>query len=117
MTKLEQQLVENLEIRLAFHFTEPVEPDLLPPKDFGKIIKGYSFGRYDGNFEIKKSCSSNISHSMWNPDKPNSQKPISQYSSKILALKGLRYNLEMDYAKKLRDIDILIESEIKAPTE
>jgi hypothetical protein len=109
MTKAEQKLVDDLKMRLALHFSDPVEPDVLPPKNFGAVVNGYVFNEHSE--EVRKSCSSNILHSAWGWDNPSSRGHIKQYSSKLLALKALRHEMELKFAAKLHKIDQMIEEE------
>lgn len=109
ISKKEKQMIEDLQIRLALHFTEKVEPDIAIPDDYDVIKNGYSFNSYNHN--ITKSCSSAICHSSVGWDKTTSQRPIKQYSSILLALKAMRNELEYKFAKELGNIDVLIQIE------
>lgn len=113
MTKLEQQVFENMKIQCALRFTEKVYPDILPPENFDKIVNGYSFNSYSE--KVEKSCSSRLAHSLYAWNKTNSRESIEQYSSRLLALKAMRYEMEQIFAKKLYAVDVLIEKE-KCPT-
>ena len=93
---------------MALTFTEPVNKDVLIPID-DKIVNGYSYNAY--STRVEKSCSGVFYHSIGIWDNTDSQRPIAQYSSKLLALKAMRNELECRYAFKLRQIDLMIEEE------
>jgi predicted CxxxxCH...CXXCH cytochrome family protein len=104
MTKKEREYLEFIETKLALHQTEPVSPDLPPPERCDVLAKGWSFNMHTGN--VYKTCSSVICHGVgW--DNTNSRGPLWQYSTEVLALRALRYALENECAKKLRQIDLL----------
>jgi hypothetical protein len=109
MNKKEQEYVESLKTELAFRRTLLVEPDLDIPESWNEIVNGYSFNAY--SIKVEKSCSSGGYHNLWGWDKTTSHKGIRQYSTRLLALKAMRYEVEKDCAKKLRNIDKLIEAE------
>jgi outer membrane PBP1 activator LpoA protein len=108
MNKKEQQLVEGLKTKLALKFTEPVNADVLIPVD-NKIVNGYTYNSY--SMRVEKSCSSALHHNIGQWDKTYSQRPVAQYSSKLLALKAMRNEVEKACAYKLRQIDLMIEEE------
>ena len=113
MNKKEKQLVEALKQQLAFKRTVNVEKDLAPPSTemVGfNIVNGYSFNM--SSQIVSKSCSSCLSHSYGNWNDTKSRQPIEQFSSKLRALKALRYALEEDVAKQLRQVDKQIEREL-----
>ena len=101
MTKKEQAEVEALKIRLALRFTEDVKPDI--PKPESGIVNGYSFN--SSSRRVEKSCSSSIGHNHGRWDKADSQYPIAQYSSPILAYRAMRREVEQRFARELREID------------
>lgn len=113
MNKKEKKMIEDLKIFCALRFTEKVEKDVDPPtiEDVsGKIINGWNFNSY--NMSAHKSCSSALSHSNDGWDKTRCQSPIKQFSSRLLAIKAMRNDIEYDCACKLRKIDIMIEQEL-----
>ena len=109
MNKKEKDYVEELEIKLALRFTEPVEKDLFPDEDYKIIVNGYSYNSYSQR--VEKSCSTKMNHSLSGWDKTTSQNGIKQYSTKIKALKAMRHEMEINFAKALYKIDKLIEAE------
>lgn len=117
MTKKEKlqwdTLVQKLRVAAAFHRTEPVAFDVPPPAngDYNRIVNGWSFNDY--NQEVHPSCSSSVNHNRSGWNKTNSQNPINQYSTKLLALRALRFAAEENAAVILAKIDKKIEEEMK----
>lgn len=110
MNKKEKAYVEDLECQLLLLrsmtiVSRKVKPDLPPPnydQGFNALVKGWSFNKY--NHVVEKTCSSMVHHGKgW--EKTSSQNPIHQYSSKVLALKSLRYEVEQDFYKDMAKID------------
>lgn len=115
MTRKEKEYVLTLEHELrisrALRFTSKIEPDVKIPSSLEGISKGYLFNSYIENPRVERSCSSCVSHSFGNDDKTSSQGARMLYSSKILALKALRHELEIKCAEKLAMVDKWIEDE------
>jgi hypothetical protein len=114
MNKKEQAQVEAMKTKLmrlaAFRMTSPVERDLDPPAAFsGEIVNGWDYNVYWG--VVLKACSSSIHHSLGNWDKTTSQNSRRLFSTKMLALKALRYETEQQCMTKLAAIDRAIEQE------
>ena len=108
MNKKEKAEMESLKVLASFKRTENILPDLEIPNHFDELVLGWSFNAH--NRTARKSCSSSIYHGDgW--ERTSSQKPIKQYSSKLSALKAMRFAVEMEKAKELREIDLLIEKE------
>lgn len=110
MNKKEKEHVEKLSMELsrarAFRFTDPVLPDVLPPKIYGLLLHGFTYNEYTSS--ILFACSSSGSHAVSSDspcEKTNSQQPIVMYSTRSLALKGLRNALEKKYSESLAKID------------
>jgi hypothetical protein len=79
---------------------------------FGELTQGFAIRGALGDYpNIEKSCSSNTSHALGNTQKTTTQRSIWLYSSRLLALKGLRNQVESACASKLRSIDRMIEHE------
>lgn len=114
MNKKEQEYVESLKIKLALRFTEKVDCDVEITEEWGEVVNGYSFNLYAQR--VEKSCSSRTAHSLYEWDKTSSQRPIKQYSSRLRALKAMRYAMEMQFAEDLREIDKIIEAENESCT-
>ena len=116
MNKKEQAEMADLKHQLAlaraFRFTEPVEKDVPPPapeSKFGELSIGWTY--ILGRKEVFVACSSITGHSIGRTDETRSQRPMQLYSTKLLALKGLRHEMEQVYAKELARIDALIAQE------
>lgn len=116
MNKSEKQMVEKLHTRLALRFTPIADgPDLYPPKNsYGddNLTFGYSIVGSSTSVRVCESCSNTSSHSNSSRDRAYSRGGIMQFSTKVLALKYLRNILENEFAKRLREVDILIEKEL-----
>lgn len=110
-----ESLREQLRIAKAFRFTGPVLPDVPVPVDgysHADAVNGYGFN--DHTATVYETCSTCISHSRWgHSDKTTSwaQQGISQYSTRLLALRGLRNAIEKKVARQLADIDEQISRE------
>jgi len=121
MTKAERQRMADMEeqIRLlkALRWTEEVSPDvpapLLPAEDERGFKKttGFLFSVYGG--EVKPACSSWANHGYGTIKKQDLRGPKDLYSTRLLALRGLRYHVELECAEKLARIDAMIETEQK----
>ncbi len=97
-------------IASAFHRTEPVERDVLPPKELDSLSLGWNFIGSIEYGRVEKACSNGVSHGTgW--EKVSSQGTLRLFSTKILALKAMRHSVECYCARKLAEIDIQIEAE------
>lgn len=112
MNKKEQKQLEDALTKAAFHRTEKVEPDILPPTDYKELCKGYSFVVSRGYVSISKACTSSNGHCSHSDDKTTSQGSRPLYSSKLLALKAARHATENEACNTLRGIDKLIKDEL-----
>jgi hypothetical protein len=118
MTKKEQARFEAALTASALRSTSPVPRDLAPPlnsyeRSGPSLTHGWDFNTYRGTTE--KACSSSIYHGFgW--DHVSSQQPRSLFSTRLLALKAMRYEIEQESAKRLRAVDRMIEEEIANPT-
>lgn len=74
---------------------KPVEPDQPPPRGFGEYVEGWGTNAYSKSVKHRNA----------------SQGGIAIYSTKLLALQALRYEVERAAAKDLADIDAQIEAE------
>ena len=113
MTKKEQAIVENLLTQSALRATSEVKPDVPIPGKWGELVKGWKpVASTSNSARVEKSCSCAGFHSVGSWDgQGKSQRPIQQYSTKLLALKALRWEVEQDCASRLRSIDRQIEAE------
>lgn len=106
MNKKEQaamQALQNEVTRLkAWKLTEPVQRDLLPPHEYDKLSMGWDFNPYTE--EVYKACSSSVHHGRgW--EKTSSQQSLSMFSTRGLALRALRYEIEQRAITKLANVD------------
>lgn len=120
MTKAEKAIVAELEneidklkMMLSLRATNDVEPDIEKPGSgmtygFTVIAGSTAYGR------VVNACSSTVSHG-WNEygecTQTSSQGGIPLFSSRILALKALRRETEIECARRLYMIDKMIEAE------
>lgn len=109
MTKAEQAEMERLKVRAALHWTPEVLPDVPPPEHGGTLTKGWAVVGRGSYGHVDVACSSATSHALGYTDKTTSQQPISLYSTRLLALRAWRHQIEQECAKRLREIDRAIE--------
>lgn len=111
MNKKEQAEFDKLKFDLAsaraLSWTSKVLPDLPPPKGFGELTKGWMYRVHSAS--VVPACSSSIGHDIGRNGRTTSQQPIALYSTKLLALKALRYELEVIAAANLANLDFQIE--------
>ena len=115
MNKKEQQAFLDLESQLrlarAFRWTDKPEPDVLPPSLMSDgVATGWDYNAHAP--WVQEAWTTSISHGTGERSRcGGSQNSRKLYSTKLLALKALRADLEMICAKKIADIDKLIEAE------
>jgi len=112
MTKKEQEQVQELKRKLstlaALRWTEKVLPDV-PPRS--KFTEGLTTGWLPCYTRVEPACSSVVSHAIGQTHETTSQGSRSLYSTKLLALKALRHEMELRFANELAGIDIQIAVE------
>lgn len=119
MTKKERAefdaAIERAEILGALRWTQtaPVPRDVPPPgSGCGNYVCGWSYNSYSGT--VYKSWSRVVSNGTGVPKEgcytSGSQGAISQFSTEKLAYQALRHELEVQYAKKLLEIDRKIKA-------
>jgi len=107
-----KEMIEMGDILLALRLTENVPCDVpIPVGSYSDIVNGYSFNSH--SMSVSESCSSSISHG-WKHGETRSQNPREQYSTKLLAFKAMRHDMELLYAKNLRKIDLIIDAQSAA---
>jgi hypothetical protein len=113
MTHKEKALMERLLTQAALRSTSPVEADVPPPERWGEALtKGFlpvAAGSNDGRVVV--ACSSSSSRGIGRDDAVTSQKAVYLYSTRLRALKALRWEAEQVFAQRLRKIDQMIELE------
>jgi hypothetical protein len=113
-----RKATEPLLLRLALRWTEPVKPDV-PPPDYSardNLSKGWAVAGSGHYGRVEKACSSSIYHAVGNCEKTTTQGSRSLFSSRLLALRAMRNQAELEYARSLLEWDAKIESEIRTPT-
>lgn len=120
MNKKEQKafddLKEQLRLAKAMRFTEDVKEDVPIPTQWGQLNRGWLFNAHRwksyGNCNaVDRACSSSTGHDFGNDTKTSTQGGKALFSTKLLALKAMRRQIELEYAKSLADLDKLIEEE------
>lgn len=100
-------------INRALRWTDPVNPDLMPPNWGEPDIRGYVYNTY--NMRIEPAWSDSAYHSIGSHERKKhiaSQGARPLYSTRFLALRALRSAKEIEIAKQLADIDMLIAAEL-----
>ncbi len=111
MNKKEREQLERALTASALRATSRVLPDVRPPAGSGMSV-GWLYGGESGSSPgVDVACSSSVFHGYGSIDRTNSQGCRALYSTKLLALKALRHEVELDCARRLRKIDIMIEKE------
>jgi hypothetical protein len=110
MNKKEQAIVDaaikRLRIIAALRWSDDVLPDVPIPTD-----STLSVGWLPCFNRVEVACSSAVFHALGRTDKTNSQQPRKLYSTKLRALRALRYETAMRCAEELERIDTQIEAE------
>jgi hypothetical protein len=125
MTKAEKLRLETLENELreakALRFTEPVLPDIDPPgPGFDKETNGFTIVGSGQYAQVKVGWSTSIGHGVGYASRSEqrkaglggSQGARHLYSTRLLALRGMRNAVEKEAAQRLARIDKMIEEEI-----
>lgn len=122
MSALEKQLIierHNNRIAKALRYTDPVTPDL-PPPEGGSMGMTHGFDIYGYGIEnkIEPVSSSSTSHYRYHEGSRmgGSQKSRHLFSTRLLALRAARNQVEEAAARRLAEIDAEIEREIAEPT-
>jgi hypothetical protein len=110
MSKKEKELYEKAMTAAALRTTEGVIPDVAPPNN-GLSIGWAAIAMNSDSARVEPACSSPSGHAIGQQDHTTSQRSIWLYSTKLLALKALRRGVENDCARRLRNIDRVIEQE------
>ncbi len=117
MTKKEQIALEDALTQSALRSTCEQIPDVAAPESFSALSKGWlPIASSSDSARVEPACSSSVHHATGRTDKTNSQGKRSLFSSRLLALRQLRYEAECEAARRLRRIDRMIEAEIRNPT-
>lgn len=119
MTKKEGEYVEQLEkelrIRSAFRWTGPVPKDV-PVPDYSVETSGFVYNAH--SHTVSPAWSSSVCHGIGYSSRKDghgaSQRGIPLYSTRLLALKGLRHEVVRIAATDLAKIDAMIATEMVA---
>lgn len=117
LNKKEKAYLEEIEVKAALHITREIKLDVKPPptcepfSDAIRLTKGFLFNGY--RLQVDEACSSSIYHNPCGNKDTDRQNPAWLYSTRELALRAMRYEMEIKFAKELRKIDLMIESETK----
>lgn len=123
MNKKEQAMVEELKERLgiaaAFHRTTKVPTDVPPPAPGGAdgLTKGFMAWSAGTSPRVEPACSSSCFHAFGRTDNTDSQGSVCLHSTRLRALRALRFEMEEDFAYRLSKVDQQIEKEIARPTQ
>ena len=76
------------------------------------MVNGFTFNSYTR--EVLHSISSSVGHGLLSLshsqcENTTSQRPMKQFSTKVLAAKALRHEMEMRFAKQLMKVDEMIQ--------
>jgi hypothetical protein len=108
-----ESLREQLRIERALRFTPDVEPDVPIPDGYGdKLSKGFTFNAWQG-VRVEPACSSSNFHAAGRTDQTTTQQGKRLFSTRLLALRAGRRELELTLARMLADVDAAIEHERK----
>lgn len=89
-----------------------IEPDVEPPDSLTKITTGFLFNSY-AEGRIEEAWSRTMSHGIGKPPEgrgTGSQNARRLYASKVLALRAMRCEMEMQFARILAGVDAKIEA-------
>ncbi len=121
MTKKEaaemEALRRDLRIARAMRFTEPVRPDVPCPQGVSGRVLGWHSHAYQGVTACKGWAESGRHGDGWDePRGSASQGGRWLYSTRLLALRAGRHELEMQFARTLAEVDADIEKELVLET-
>ena len=94
----------------ALRWTDPVAPDVPPPSSSQDLSKGFLPNSY--SMRVEPACSSAVSHAFGRDDSTTSQGSRHLFSTRLLALRAMRHDVEKEAAAKLAAIDERIADEI-----
>ncbi len=122
MTKAEKAMAQELRVQAALRWTGPVLPDVPPPgyswkpgeKAFTSGWMRHGGSSWDGG-RVEQPWSSATGHGSGPAPSSNisgRQNSSALFSTKLLALRALRHDVERSSAEKLARIDAWIEEEV-----
>ena len=111
MNKLEKQMVEDLRVKCALRWTSPVEPDVPVPESCELSTGFLPCAARSDSARVDVACSDRVHHGVGTNTKTTSQGTRRLHSTRLLALRALRYEVEQYCAGLLRQVDAQIEAE------
>lgn len=113
MNKREKDYLESLLTIVSFRLTSDVKLDVpIPVLLSGALSKGYLFcAAKTDHPRVVEACSSSVNHGTDSQIKTSSQGARELYSTKLIALKALRREVEKHCMERLRKVDKMIEAE------
>lgn len=105
-------LVQN-----ALRWTPPVSTDVPPPNYGDPISVGFYGNPY--SLRVEPACSSTSAHAVGRTDRTTTQQSRHLCSTRLLALRKMRNEVEAVVASKLADVDEMIaeeEAKCSSPT-
>ncbi len=116
MTKAEKAELQGLRDRLALvsalRWTEAVKPDVPVPAHSDPATTGWAYNA--PSLRIEQMWSESHAHG-WGASRGRgsaSQRGRALYSTRLLAVRAMRYEVEQECAAKLAQIDRMIEAEV-----
>jgi hypothetical protein len=117
MTKKELATFEAALTQSALRSTCEQVPDVAIPQSYADLVKGWlPIASSSTSARVEPACSSSVYHATGRTDKTTAQGPRRLFSSRLAALRQLRYEAEQEAASRLRGIDRMIVKEIETPT-
>ena len=119
MTKKEKAAfdaaIKESQLLAALRFTQPVERDVKPPSEWKcEYSEGWDFNAHSAR--VWQGWSTTVSHGTGPAPKKGdrhyngSQNARSMFSSEVLALRAMRYEMEQKFAEQLRQVDDRIKA-------
>ena len=114
--------IEMLTAQLALHVTKDVDFDVAPPKGgYGVVAQGWHARWHPDSLgwgmRAEPALTTAASHAVGkDATRTNRQQGIFMYSTRELALRAIRRQIELYAARELRKCDLLIEQEIENPS-
>lgn len=110
MTKKEKAELEHAKTVAALRWTGPVDRDVPITSDYRAPSEGWDYNAY--NRETYRVSSTTVSHRRIDCSSGfGSQGGRALFSTRALALRAMRHDIETECAKKLRYVDQMIESD------
>ena len=120
MNKKEREELEAAKTVAALRWTAPVHTDVPPPEpSTGGETNGWDFNSH--SMRVRRSWSTCISHGEGESNDRRygsaAQGGVHLFSTRLLALRAMRHQIERTVAATLRSVDRMIEEELAKGTE